>query len=59
MKALSALEAEQSQTSALLMTSVAKLVEHLNKAYIAYSMEISDEKTKLMRTPTALTKRSK
>ena len=48
MKALSALEAEQSQTSALLMTSVAKLVECLDKASTAYGVEISAEKTKLM-----------
>ena len=56
MKALSALEAEQSPTSALLMTLVkppiageeeelANLVECLNKASTAYGMEISAEKT--------------
>ena len=57
MKALSALEAKQSPTSALLMTlmvlageeeELANLVEHLDKASTAYGMEISAEKTKLM-----------
>ena len=57
MKALSALDAEQSSISALLMTSMglagmeeelAKLVERLDKASTAYGMEISAEKTKLM-----------
>ena len=58
MKALSALEAEQSQTSALLMTLIdglageeeelANLVEHLDRASTAFSMEISAEETKLM-----------
>ena len=38
---------------------LAKLAECLDKASTVYSMEISAEKTKLMRTPTALTKRSK
>ena len=48
------LEAEQSPTSALLMTlmageeELAKLVERLDKASTAYGMEISAEKTKLM-----------
>ena len=58
MKALSALETEQSQTSALLMTlmaqqDLANLVEHLDKASTAYSMEISAEKTKLMTNTTS------
>ena len=58
MKALSALETEQSQTSALLMTlmaqqDLANLVEHLDKASTAYSMEISAEKTKLMTNNTS------
>ena len=58
MKAPSALEAEQSPTSALLMNDIdglageeeelANLVEHLNKASTAYGMEISAEKTKLV-----------
>ena len=52
MKALSALEAEQSPISVLLMTSmeeeVAKLVECLDKAFTAYGMEISAKKTRLM-----------
>ena len=60
-KSLSALEAEQSPTSALLMTDglagereeLAKLVEHLNKASTAYSMKISTEKTKLMTNNTS------
>ena len=53
MKALSALEAEQSPTSALLMTlmaeeeeELANLVERLDKASTAYGIEISAEKTK-------------
>ena len=33
------------------------LVEHLSKASTAYAIEISAEKTKLMTTPTASTKR--
>ena len=58
MKALSALEAEQSPTSALLMTlmaqqDLANLVEHLDKASTAYSMEISAEKSKLMTNNTS------
>ena len=55
MKALSALEAEKSPASALLMTlmvgeeeELANLVERLDKASIAYGMEINAEKTKLM-----------
>ena len=66
MKALSALEAEQSPASALLMTSMAKqewknwktIVERLDKASTAQGMEISAEKTKLMTTPVASTLRS-
>ena len=38
---------------------LAKLVERLNKASTAYSMEISAEKTRLMTTPAASTRRSK
>ena len=38
---------------------LAKLVERLDKACTAYGMEISAEKTKLMTTPAASTKRSK
>ena len=38
---------------------LAKLVERLDKAYIAYRMEISAEKIKLMTTPVASTQRSK
>ena len=62
MKALSALEAEQSLVSTLLMSSmayqekkeeVAKLAERLDKASIAYGMEISAEKTKLMTNNTS------
>ena len=60
MKALSALEAEQSPTSALLMTlmaeeeeELANLVERLDKASTAYSMEISAGKTKLMTNNTS------
>ena len=59
MKALSALEAEQSPISALLITididglageeeELLHLVEHVDKASTAYGMEISAEKTKLM-----------
>ena len=36
-----------------------KLVESLDKASTAYGMEISAEKTKLMTTPAASTRRSK
>ena len=60
METLSALEAEQSPISALLMTSMAgeeeersKLVERLDKASTAYGMEISAEKTKLMTNNTS------
>ena len=62
MNALSALEAEQSPTSALLMTfsglageeeELAKLVERLDKASTAYGTEISAEKTKLMTNNTS------
>ena len=63
MKALSALEAEQSQTSALLMTLIdglageeeelANLVERLDKASTAYGMGVSAEKTKLMTNNTS------
>ena len=38
---------------------LAKLVERLDKAYIAYRTEISAEKIKLMKTPVASTQRSK
>ena len=38
---------------------LAKLFERLDKADKAYGMEISAEKTKLMTTPTASTKKSK
>ena len=61
MKALSALEAEQSPTAILLMTDglagqeeeLANLVEPLDKASTAYGMEISAEKTKLMTNNTS------
>ena len=60
MKALSAMEAEQSPTSNLLMTlmsgeegELANLVHRLDKASTAYSMEISAEKTKLMTSNTS------
>ena len=61
MMALSALEAEQSPISALLMISMtqqereelAKLVVCLNNASTAYGMEISAEKTKLMTNTTS------
>ena len=38
---------------------LANLVERLDKASTAYSMEISAKKTKLMTTPVASTRRSK
>ena len=57
MKALSALEAEQSPTSALLMTGeeeeLANLVERLDKASTGFGMEISAENTKLMTNSTS------
>ena len=60
MKALSAFEAEQSPTFALLMTSMAyqedelaKSVELLDKAFTVYGMEINAEKTKLMTNNTS------
>ena len=62
MKVLSAIEAEQSAVSALLMTSMAeqereeelaKLVERPDKTFTAYSKEISAEKTKLMTNNTS------
>ena len=55
MKALSTLEAEQSLISALLMTGeeLSKLVEHLDKASTAHSMDISAKKTKLMTNNTS------
>ena len=55
MKALSALEAEQTLISALLMTpeELTKLVERLDKASTAYGMEISAQKTKLMTSNTS------
>ena len=62
MKALSALEAEQSPTSASAddidglageEEELANLVEHLDKASTAYGMEISAEKTKLMTNNTS------
>ena len=56
MKALSALEAEQSPTSALLAgkeEELANLVERLDKVSTAYGMEISAEKTKLMTNNTS------
>ena len=60
MKALSALAAEQSPTSTLLMTLMAgeekepaNLGAHLYKASTAYGMEISAEKTKLMTNNTS------
>ena len=37
----------------------AKLVEHCDKAFTAYSMEISAERTKLMTTPVASVQRLK
>ena len=37
----------------------AKLVEHLDKAFTAYGVEIRAKKTKLMITPVASTQRSK
>ena len=64
MKALSALEAEQSPTSALLMTDglageeeeLASLVERLDKASTAHGMENIAKKTKLMTNNTSGTK---
>ena len=57
MKALSALEAEQSPTSALLMRGeeeeLANLVECLDKTSTAYCMETSAKKTKLMTNNTS------
>ena len=60
MKALSALEAEKSPASALLMTlmvgeeeELANLVERLDKASRDYGMEISAKKTKLMTNDTS------
>ena len=55
MKALSALEAELSPTSALAgeEEELANLVECLDKASTAYGMEISAEKTKLMTNKTS------
>ena len=61
MMALSALEAEQSPASALLVTlalageeeELAKLVERFDKASTAYGTEISAEKTKLMTNNTS------
>ena len=62
MKALSALEAEQSPTSALHddidclageEEELANLVEHLDKASTASGMEISAEKTKPMTNNTS------
>ena len=57
------MEAEQSPTSALLMTLInglagkeeelANLVERLDKVYPAYTTEISAEKTKLMTNNTS------
>ena len=38
---------------------MAKLAEHLNKTSTAYGMGISAEKTKLMTTPAASTRKSK
>ena len=62
-KALSALEAEQFpydiDGTAGGGEERIKLVESLNKASTAYSMEISAEKTKLMTTPVLSTQRSK
>ena len=61
MKALSALDAEQSPVSALRITStalageeeLAKLVERLDKASTAYGMAIIAEMTKLMTNNTS------
>ena len=58
MKALSALEAEQSQASDIdglagEEEELANLVERLDKASTAYGMEISAEKTKLMTNNTS------
>ena len=60
MKALSALEAEQSPTSAddidglAGVEELANLVERLGKASTAYSMEISAKKNKLMTKNTSV-----
>ena len=64
MKSLSASEAEQSPIIDIdglagEEEELAKLVERLDKASTAYSMEISAEKTMLMTTPVASTQRSK
>ena len=64
------MDAEQTPTSALLIDDIdvlageevelANLVERRDKASTAYGMEISAEKTKLMKvTPLASTQRSK
>ena len=57
MKALSALEAEQSPISLAGVAGeeeeLAKLVERLDKASKAYGMEISAEKTKLVTNNTS------
>ena len=61
MKALSALEAEQSPISTFAddidglagEEELAKLVEHFDKASTAYGMEIIAEKTKLMTNNTS------
>ena len=57
MKALSALEAEQSQTFIYGLAGKEKelvnSVERLDKAFTAYGMEISAEKTKLMTNNTS------
>ena len=64
---LSELEAEQTPVRfsdeinglAGVEEELAKLVERLDKASTAYGMEISADKTKLMTTPKASTRRSK
>ena len=38
---------------------LAKLVEHLNKAFTAYGMEIGAKKTKLITTPSSINKEIK
>ena len=64
------MDAEQTPTSALLIDDIdvlageevelANLVERLDKAFTAYGLDISAEKTKLMKTtPVASTQRSK